>query len=263
MQNQFGFSIDSETTPPQKQFKVLLIGDSCIDEYVYGTVNRLNPEAPVPVLDYIRTETRKGMAWNVYANLLSFGIDITMITNDENIVKTRYIDEKSNQQILRVDTENNIKPFEGNMPEGNFDALVISDYNKGFITSKRLFELVEWFAGPIFIDSKKTTLPVDDAYIKINDYEYSRLEYKDHPNLIITRGSKGAEYKGKLYPGEKVSVYDVVGAGDTFLAALAYGYLTYDRIEDAIPLANKSAAIAVSHTGTYVLTGEDVNAICS
>ena len=263
MQNQFGFSIDSEITPPQKQFKVLLIGDSCTDEYVYGTVNRLNPEAPVPVLDYIRTETRKGMAWNVHANLLSFGIDITMITNDENIVKTRYIDEKSNQQILRVDTENNIKPFKGNMPEGDFDALVISDYNKGFITSKRLFELVEWFDGPIFIDSKKTTLPVDDAYIKINDYEYSRLEYKDHPNLIITRGSKGAEYKGKLYPGEKVSVYDVVGAGDTFLATLAYGYLTYGRIEDAIPLANKSAAIAVSHTGTYVLNGEDVNEICS
>lgn len=252
-----------ETTPPQKPFKVLLIGDSCIDEYVYGTVNRLNPEAPVPVLDYIRTETRKGMAWNVHDNLLSFGIDITMITNDENIVKTRYIDEKSNQQILRVDTENNIKPFKGNIPEGDFDALVISDYNKGFITSKRLFELVKWFDGPIFIDSKKTTLPVDDAYIKINDYEYSRLEYKDHPNLIITRGSKGAEYKGKLYPGEKVSVYDVVGAGDTFLATLAYGYLTYGRIEDAIPLANKSAAIAVSHTGTYVLNGEDVNAICS
>ena len=255
--------IDSETTPPQKQFKVLLIGDSCIDEYVYGTVNRLNPEAPVPVLDYIRTETRKGMAWNVHANLLSFGIDITMITNDENIVKTRYIDEKSNQQILRVDTENNIKPFEGNIPEGDFDALVISDYNKGFITSQRLFELVEWFDGPIFIDSKKTTLPIDYAYVKINDYEYSKLKYKDHPNLIITRGSKGAEYKGKLYPSEKVSVYDVVGAGDTFLATLAYGYLTYGRIEDAIPLANKSAAIAVSHTGTYVLTGEDINAICS
>ena len=42
---------------------------------------------------------------------------------------------------------------------------------------------------------RKTTLPVDDAYIKINDYEYSRLEYKDHPNLIITRGSKEQSIK--------------------------------------------------------------------
>ena len=70
------------------------------------------------------------MAWNVHANLLSFGIDVTMITNGENIVKTRYIDEKSNQQILRVDIENDVKPFKGNMPEGDFDALVISDYDK-------------------------------------------------------------------------------------------------------------------------------------
>lgn len=246
-----------------KRFKVLLIGDSCVDKYVYGSVNRLNPEAPVPILDFSRTEICKGMAWNVYSNLSSFGLEITMITNSEDIIKTRYIDEKSNQQILRVDTENNVKPFGDNMPEGDFDALVISDYNKGFITNQKLFELVEWFDGPIFIDSKKTTLPVDDAYIKINDYEYSRLEYKDHPNLIITRGSKGAEYKGKLYPGEKVNVYDVVGAGDTFLAALTYGYLTYGKIEKAIPFANKAAAISVSHTGTYVLTGEDINEICS
>ena len=62
------------------------------------------------------------------------------------------------------------------MPEGDFDALDMSDYDKGFITSQQLFELVEWFDGPIFIDSKKTTLPVRyDAYIKINDYEYSRV----------------------------------------------------------------------------------------
>ena len=40
-----------------------------------------------------------------------------MITNGENIVKTRYIDEKSNQQILRVDIENDVKPFKGNMPK--------------------------------------------------------------------------------------------------------------------------------------------------
>ena len=155
MQGKFGFSIDSEITQPQKQFKVLLIGDSCTDVYVYGTVNPINPEAPVPVLDYIRTETRKlQVAWNSRKSTF-FGIDVTMITNGENIVKTRYIDEKSNQQILRVDIENDVKPFKGNMPEGDFDALVISDYDKGFITSQRLFELVEWFDGPIFIDSKK------------------------------------------------------------------------------------------------------------
>ena len=81
-------------------------------------------------------------------------------------------------------------------------------------------------------------------------------------NLIVTKGSTGAEYKGKLYPGEKVNVFDVVGAGDTFLSALTYGYLKYGSIEKSIPLANKAAAIAVSYPGTYVLTEKDVKSLC-
>ena len=45
--------------PQQKQLKVLLIGDSCTDEYVYGSCERLNPEAPVPILKFNRKETKK------------------------------------------------------------------------------------------------------------------------------------------------------------------------------------------------------------
>jgi D-beta-D-heptose 7-phosphate kinase/D-beta-D-heptose 1-phosphate adenosyltransferase len=247
----------------QKQFKVLLIGDSCVDKYVYGSVNRLNPEAPVPILDFSKTEIRKGMAWNVYSNLSSFGLDITMLTNKESITKTRYIDKKSNQQILRVDEECDIKPLDDDTPLEGFDVLVISDYDKGFVTSKKIFELVESFDGPVFIDSKKTDLPVDNAYIKINDLEYSKLKNKNNPNLIITRGSKGTEFRGKMYPAKDVDVFDVVGAGDTFLSTLVYFYLKYGIIEKAIPFANNAAAISVSHTGTYVLTGEDINALCN
>ena len=79
--------------------------------------------------------------------------------------------------------------------------------------------------------------------------------------MIITKGGKGAEYQGNLYPAEKVNVYDVVGAGDTFLAALTFGFLQYGKVEEAIPLANKAAAIAVSNFGTYALTKEDVDTI--
>jgi D-beta-D-heptose 7-phosphate kinase/D-beta-D-heptose 1-phosphate adenosyltransferase len=53
----------------------------------------------------------------------------------------------------------------------------------------------------------------------------------------------------------------VVGAGDTFLSALVYFYLIYGKIEEAIPYANKAAAIAVTHFGTYVLTERDVNEV--
>ena len=248
--------------PQQKQLKVLLIGDSCTDEYVYGSCERLNPEAPVPILKFNRKETNKGMAWNVKRNIESFGIEVYIITNQETITKTRYIDEKYNQQILRVDNEPELKPMEYDLPDGHFDALVISDYDKGFLSNEKIFELVEWFNGPVFIDSKKTKLPKESCFVKINDLEFSKL---DNPadNLIITRGSKGAEYQGKSYPGEKVDVFDAVGAGDTFLSALVYFYLKYGIIDKAIPFANKASAIAVSNFGTYVLSKENVNEICN
>jgi len=261
MQKKSDSSIGSEITPLQKQFKVLLIGDSCIDQYVYGTCDRINPEAPVPILKYTRQERVDGMVYNVRNNLQAFGLDVTTITQKENIFKTRYIDERYSQQILRVDTEGELKPLGYDLPQERFNALVISDYDKGFITSRRLFELVEWFDGPIFIDSKKTVLPVDDAFIKINNHEYDKLQNANHDNLIITRGSKGAEYRGTLYPGEKVSTYDVCGAGDTFLSALVYFYLLYGKIETAIPYANKAASIAVSNFGTYILNQKDIDEI--
>ena len=237
--------------------KVLLIGDSCTDVFVYGDVRRLNPEAPVPILEPKREKRTEGMAWNVYNNLNALGIDVDMITQDEDIIKTRYIHETSNQQILRLDEEPRVKPFDKLEVENDYDALVISDYDKGFILQTQLFELCNWFDGPIFIDTKKSTVP-GNAFIKVNQSEYEKITHFTMGNMIITRGNEGAEYKGILYPAEKVKVFDVVGAGDTFLAALTYGYLKYGSIEEAIPIANKAAAIAVSHTGTYVLTKEDV-----
>ena len=245
---------------PQKQLKILLIGDSCTDEYVYGTCERLNPEAPVPILRFSRKETTRGMAWNVRENLMSFGIEVFILTNKESIIKTRYIDEKSNQHILRVDDEGVCDPMDYELPEDEYDALVISDYDKGFLTEKKIQELVDWFDGPVFIDSKKTKLPKKDCYLKINEIESKLL--KGYKNLIVTKGAGGADYNKVNYPGEKTKIVDVVGAGDTFLSALVYFYLLCGTIEKAIPYANKASAIAVQNFGTYVLTEKDVKDLC-
>lgn len=246
--------------PQQKQYKVLLIGDSCEDEYIYGKCERLSPEAPVPVMKFSRTEVKSGMAGNVCLNLQSFDMHITFLTNTEKIVKTRMIDEKSNQQLLRVDVEDTVKPLLLPVSTDSFDAVIISDYNKGYITTQKLFEIVDMCNVPIFIDSKKTVLPnKENCYIKINDLEYSKLDSTCQiDNLIVTKGGEGCLYNNTLYPAEKVKVYDVAGAGDTFLAALVYGYLHYEDIEKAILIANKAAAVAVQNQGTYVLTEEDV-----
>ena len=240
--------------------KVLLIGDSCEDRYFYGDVKRLSPEAPVPILEYKRGVTSEGMVKNVYNNLKAFGIEIDLLTNEEKVIKTRFIDEKSNYQILRSDEEPEIKPFSHQLPKNNYDALIISDYDKGFISQEKLFEISNSFVGPVFIDTKKTCIP-ENAFIKINESEFKKVTHFIPDNMIITKGGEGTEYQGKLYPAEKVKVFDVVGAGDTFLAALTYGYIKYGTIDKAIPLANKAAAIAVSHTGTYVLKEEDVKTL--
>tara|TARA_R100001079_G_scaffold109627_1_gene82932 strand:- start:2535 stop:3281 length:747 start_codon:yes stop_codon:yes gene_type:complete len=244
----------------QEQLKILLIGDSCIDEYVYGSCERINPEAPVPILKYYRVEKTEGMTNNVKRNLMSFGMKVHTITNKETIVKRRYIEEKYNQQMLRVDQEPNISPMNSNVPYDNYDALVISDYNKGFLTTDKIVELTESFDGPVFIDTKKNKLPKVDAFVKINEHEFKNFE-STIENLIVTRGGKGCEYKGKLYPAEKVNVFDVVGAGDTFLSALVYFYLTLGDIDTALPLANKAASISVSNFGTYSLTPQDIKTL--
>ena len=243
--------------------KVLLLGDSCEDEYIYGRCTRLSPEAPVPILDYAKMQTKPGMASNVCLNLQSFGLDITFLTNNEQLVKTRFIDEKSNQQILRVDNEEKIKPLMIPVMTDSFDAVVISDYNKGYLTAEKIFEIVEGATCPVFIDSKKTVLPnKENCFVKINDVEYEKLQHECYiDNLIVTKGSEGCIYKQTLYPAEKVNVYDVVGAGDTFLAALVYGYITTNKIDESLMMGNRAAAIAVQQPGTYILTEEDVQKI--
>ena len=247
----------------KRLMKVLLLGDSCEDEYIYGRCNRLSPEAPVPILDYAKLQTKSGMAGNVCLNLQSFGLDITFLTNPEKIVKTRFIDEKSNQQILRVDNEERVKPLLVPVATSSFDAVVISDYNKGYLPIEKIFEIVESATCPVFIDSKKTVLPnKENCFVKINDVEYEKLQHDCYiDNLIVTKGSEGCVYKQTLYPAEKVNVYDVVGAGDTFLSALVYGYITTNNIDESLMLGNRAAAIAVQQPGTYILTEEDVQKI--
>ena len=63
--------------------KILVVGDSCIDNFIYCDINRLCPEAPVPVLKPVKKSTNPGMASNVAANLESLGAKVDVITNTE------------------------------------------------------------------------------------------------------------------------------------------------------------------------------------
>lgn len=246
----------------QKQLKILLLGDSCYDYYHYGRVNRISPEAPIPVFDLEYVTKKLGMASNVYDNLKALGADIHIVTSfSEN--KRRYIDLKSGQQLLRVDEKISAEVYEDAeaLLYSDYDALVISDYDKGFLSYEKIEEIIDRFNhGPIFIDTKKRDLErFSGAYVKINELEYSRAtSHSPYYSTIVTRGGKDVLWKNRSYFPPKVDVHDVCGAGDTFLAALAFELLRKKDMEAAILFAMKAAAITVQKIGVYAPTLKEI-----
>ena len=241
-------------TQQQKKFNILLIGDACEDTYTYGYVNRISPEAPVPIFEPHYTIHHDGMAGNVRKNLEALGCDVNFLHGAVS-KKNRLIDQRTKQQLLRLDKDAISEPvtFETAIPP-IYDAIVISDYNKGTVSYELMEELAKEVDVPIFVDTKKTDLArLSGCYVKINALEKSRatsLPKIDH--LIVTQGHHGATWNGWGYPAELVGdVTDVCGAGDTFLAALAYQFLVTNSMPDAVKFANKAAAITVQHIGVY------------
>jgi len=246
-------------TQAQRKYKVLLIGDKGSDIYTYGSVDRISPEAPIPVFNLKRQVTKPGMADNVRLNLEALGCDVTFIHGDVS-EKERLIDERSRQQIVRIDKDIKSPPLLINktMMEG-YDAIVISDYNKGSVS----YELIEQAIRTktlVFVDTKKTDLErLQGAWVKINQLEHSKVT-SECTGLIVTMGSLGAEAKWHdIYVQSPiVEVVDVTGAGDTFLSALAYKYLETKELRQSMEFANKAASVTVQHLGCYAPRPEEI-----
>jgi bifunctional ADP-heptose synthase (sugar kinase/adenylyltransferase) len=245
-------------TQQQKRFNILLIGDNCIDTYQYGNVDRISPEAPVPIFTHVRDVVLPGMAANVKENLKSFGCAVTFLTAEAS-VKTRIIDLRSKQQIVRVDKDYIATPLDCDVVDtSQYDAIVISDYNKGLVSYELIEKLRERFSGPIFVDTKKTDLSrLNGCFVKVNQLEYSLLKTVCS-NLIVTLGSSGAKWNDIIFPAPLVEVSDVCGAGDTFLSALAYWYLLSNDMAQAIQFAIKASSVTIQHMGVYAPKLEEI-----
>ena len=249
---------------------VIVIGDKCTDKYIFGECSRLSPEQPVPVLDKTRIEERPGMAGNTELNLKAFGINTILLSQRELITKTRFVDTNSGYQLMRLDETPEVSRIANAevkmaMMHMNPDAIVISDYDKGYITDDDLWHLCHNFNIPVFVDTKKRRLfHKDNVFWKINKKEYNDLD-KDHlPNdshLIVTLGSAGAIWAGTKFLPQVVKVFDVCGAGDTFMAALVYEFLKTKNMQKSIDLANRAAAISVTHPGAYYLSQNDIESL--
>ena len=168
--------------------RVLVVGDAMLDRYWFGAVDRISPEAPVPVVRVNREEERLGGAANVALNVKTLGAQATLLTvvgDDEPARKLRQLLEQQgvhallgsdpalytivklrvigrSQQLIRIDFENQpdhevlagmLSDFERVLPE--HDAVLFSDYGKGGLTHiPRMIELARAAAKPVLIDPK-------------------------------------------------------------------------------------------------------------
>jgi len=242
-----------------KPYKILLVGDNCEDVYRYGTVDRISPEAPVPVFKFAYEERRPGMAGNVCKNLEALDCEVNYL-HSETSTKTRLIDTRSKQHIVRIDEDASCTPLEFDTDIPNvYDAIVVSDYDKGTVSYELIEELIDT-GIPVFVDTKKTDLArFQGAWIKINELEYSKIK-SESSGLIVTRGAKGASviHHDIECSAPKVEVSDVTGAGDTFLSALTVEYLSTRSIEQAVKFAIQAAGITVQHLGVYAPGWEEI-----
>jgi len=245
--------------------RILVIGDSCTDTFVYGRCDRLSPEAPIPVFEPSRTVTNDGMAGNVVANLRALGVTkVDLITNTEQITKTRYVEEKSNQMLLRVDSNDRVSnSFNPNkIPYESYDAVVVADYDKGFLTYKDIQTIGER-AKLSFIDTKKVVdVPFMKHYtfVKMNEVEWEGCEnagadyeeWKD--NVIVTMSERGCMFNEETFPVDNsVEVRDLSGAGDTWMASFVTKYLETTDPKQSIKFANDMATIVVQKKGVTTI----------
>lgn len=265
---------------------IVLFGDACTDVWIECEAKRLAPEAPVPVLVPIRRTENPGMGGNVYENLKSLAPIGSWITANLPLgdnKKTRYVDSVTGHHFFRVDdhadsserldsTGIKYKTLMENPP----DAVVISDYCKGFLsewTLKTISEMCRENLIPLFVDTKRYLGAWSNgAFVKVNEHEYETLKGQmtfPHllcENLIVTMGSKGmsllnhagcVEYYSPAVG--QVEVKDGAGCGDSVLAALVVRYLENGKdLKDAMDWANKVGAIAVSKRGVVAVRREDV-----
>jgi bifunctional ADP-heptose synthase (sugar kinase/adenylyltransferase) len=170
--------------------------------------------------------------------------------------------------VLRVDEHDYCKRVDRKVLTDEhlerYDAIIVSDYCKGFLEEDDIQFICE-NNDNVFVDTKKKLGSwVDSAkFIKINELEYKKnhevLSNGFDDKLIVTLGGKGCRYNGKLFSVDEVSIKDVSGAGDTFLAGLVCGYLDTKDIEQAIYFAQKCSTVVVQKHGVVSVTLGELN----
>lgn len=303
--------------------RVAVAGDVMLDIYVGGAVERISPEAPIPVLRIERETVMPGGAGNVARNVAALGASARLIgvvgtddaarklgdliaaearlANDlvaepsrQTAVKTRYVG--GNQQMLRADRET-VGPLSADVRRrliagvknalADCAVLVLSDYGKGVLQAGAAAELIaaakqakrtvvvdpkgrDWapYAGADVVTPNKRELAEASGMEVAGDAAVAaaaRALMARHRlgAVLATLGPDGmilvrADGSSEHFRAEAREVFDVSGAGDTVVAALAALLATGAALADAALIANVAAGIVVGKAGTAVVHGDEL-----
>tara|TARA_B100000941_G_C28490664_1_gene547751 strand:- start:761 stop:1720 length:960 start_codon:yes stop_codon:yes gene_type:complete len=300
---------------------ILVIGDLMLDKFIFGSVERISPEAPVPIVKLEKEEQMLGGSGNVIRNLSNLGIKTSLCsavgrdlagdlliaqltkkgTDISNVLRLKNIrtTEKmrivaDRQQIARVDwdindsevdfNDNLIKSIATNIKK--VDGVIISDYAKGICSDvilKKVIRTSNESNIPIFVDPKGSdwekyqhanliTPNIKEAEIILgekleNDEAFEMAGEKicstfDIEACLITRGGDGMSFFCKdntfhLKSNAK-EIFDVSGAGDTVISAMATGLVMNLTYKQAAEFSNQAAGIVVGHIGTSAITTREL-----
>lgn len=298
------------------RLRIIVVGDVMLDEYWFGDVKRISPEAPVPVVRVNRCEERPGGAANVARNIVSLGASATLLSvvgADNAAVRLRAvldeagIDHKlqtdplirttvklrvigQQQQMLRVDFEDapsrevldqKKSEFERVLDEA--DLVVFSDYRKGALDHvDDLIAQVRARGKPILVDPKGEDFDryagataitpnrseftaVAGGWESPAEFEHKAQRLREQLGLealLVTMSEQGMMLfrEGAVLhkPAQAREVFDVSGAGDTVIAALAVMMAAGATWDHAVEFANAAAGLVVSKLGTSVVSFEEV-----
>ncbi|MFG1395724.1 D-glycero-beta-D-manno-heptose-7-phosphate kinase [Roseixanthobacter pseudopolyaromaticivorans] len=311
--------------PDTKPGPVAVIGDVMVDRYILGSVSRISPEAPVPVLLHGAERIVPGGAANVAANAAAMGapirlvglvgadgeadqlraalapyarIDLSGLVVDAirpTVTKTRVMSGR--QQIVRIDAEMSAPPSAAvedaliaaaSRAMAGCSVVVLSDYAKGVLGDRVVAAVLaeaRTLGVPVIVDPKRRTFEVYRGATLVTPNRRELSEATGLPDetdadaeraaqaasaqfggdVLVTRAEKGMTLwrrNGTVLhvPAEAREVFDVSGAGDTALAALALSLACGLNLEASVPVANAAAAIAVAKLGTAVVTRAELTA---
>lgn len=251
--------------------RALVIGDAMVDLYHFGRVERISPEAPVPIFIEESTESRRGGADNVAHQLEVLGCRVKTVFAKRWSVKHRYF--AGHQQIFRCDDD--YRAGQDDVDDAcrriaavvhDYDIIILSDYAKGLLTPELCQDVIR-LRKRVVVDPKGSDWGKYRGATVIcpNEYELSAHSKDWHCGMIVAKlGSKGLALRTHdgvehlRIPAAAKQVFDVTGAGDVVTALIAASVAVDASMESAAIVANHAAAIVVGKLGTAVCQPDEL-----